>query len=73
MNIPIVIICYNNYKYVQNTLDQIRKINIEYYKNVIILNNSSTCIDTINFLKNVVLGLVVLQTNIYMIFYQINI
>jgi len=53
MNIPIVIICYNNYKYVQNTLDQIRKINMEYYKNVIIVNNSSTCTDTINFLKNV--------------------
>ena len=53
MNIQIVIICYNNYKYVQNTLDQIRKINMEYYKNVIIVNNSSTCTDTINFLKNV--------------------
>jgi FkbM family methyltransferase len=53
MNIPIIIICYNNYKYVQNTLDQIRKINIEYYKNIQIVNNSSTCIDTINFLKNV--------------------
>jgi len=53
MNIPIVIICYNNYKYVQNTLDQIKKINTEYYKNVQIVNNSSTCINTINFLKNV--------------------
>jgi len=53
MNIPIVIICYNNYKYVQNTLDQIRKLNMEYYKNVQIVNNSSTCINTINFLKNV--------------------
>jgi len=53
MNIPIIIICYNNYKYVQNTLDQIQKLNIEYYKNVQIVNNSSTCIDTINFLKNV--------------------
>ena len=53
MNIPIIIICYNNYKYVQNTLDQIRKINIEYYKNIQIVNNSSTCIDTIIFLKNV--------------------
>ena len=53
MNIPIVIICYNNYKYVQNTLDQIRKLNIEYYKNIQIVNNSSNCTDTINFLKNV--------------------
>jgi FkbM family methyltransferase len=53
MDIPIIIICYNNYKYVQNTLDQVRKINIEYYKNIKIVNNSSTCIDTINFLKSV--------------------
>lgn len=27
MNIPIIIICYNNYKYVENTIQQIRRIN----------------------------------------------
>lgn len=53
MYIPIIIICYNNYKYVKNTLLQILKINKEYYNNIIILNNASTCIDTINFLKSV--------------------
>ena len=52
MTIPIIIICYNNYKYVQNTLAQILKINKKYYDNTIILNNSSTCLDTIEFLKN---------------------
>ena len=39
MNIPIVIICYNNYKYVENTLKQIASINKDYYTNIIILNN----------------------------------
>ena len=53
MNIPIIIICYNNYKYVKNTLDQILKINKEYYKNIQILNNKSNCEDTIKFLQNV--------------------
>jgi FkbM family methyltransferase len=53
MDIPIIIICYNNYKYVKNTLLQIQKINKEYYKNIQILNNNSTCLDTIQFLKNV--------------------
>jgi FkbM family methyltransferase len=53
MNIPIIIVCYNNYKYVKNTLLQISKINKEYYKNIQILNNQSTCLDTINFLNNV--------------------
>lgn len=53
MNIPILIICYNNYKYVKNTLEQILKINKEYYKNIQIVNNNSNCKDTINFLKNV--------------------
>lgn len=53
MNIPIVIICYNNHRYVENTLAQISKINIDYYKDIIILNNASTCIDTIEYLKNV--------------------
>jgi hypothetical protein len=49
--IPIVIICYNNYRYVENTLSQILRINKEYYNNIIILNNASTCEDTIGYLK----------------------
>jgi hypothetical protein len=50
-DIPIVIICYNNYRYVENTLSQILRINKEYYKNIIILNNASTCEDTIGYLR----------------------
>jgi hypothetical protein len=53
MNIPIVIICYNNYRYVANTLVQIAKINKDYYANIIILNNASTCPETIAYLKSV--------------------
>lgn len=53
MDIPIIIICYNNYLYVKNTLEQILKINEEYYKNIKILNNNSTCLNTINFLNNI--------------------
>ena len=53
MNIPIVIICYNNYRYVANTLTQIAKINKDYYANIIILNNASTCPDTIAYLQSV--------------------
>lgn len=53
MDIPIIIICYNNYKYVENTLSQLLRINKEYYKNIQILNNNSTCLDTIRFLKGV--------------------
>ena len=53
MDVPIVIICFNNYKYVENTVNQIYKINQDYYKNIVILNNCSTCIDTINYLENV--------------------
>ena len=52
MNIPIVIICYNNYKYVENTLKQIASINKDYYTNIIILNNMSTCSDTTAYLHN---------------------
>jgi len=53
MNIPIIIVCYNNYKYVENTLKQILNINKEYYRNIQILNNNSNCLNTINYLKNV--------------------
>jgi hypothetical protein len=51
--IPIIIICYNNYRYVQNTLLQILSTNKEYYKNIQILNNNSTCLETLDFLKKV--------------------
>ena len=53
MDIPIVIICYNNYRYVENTLKQIASINKDYYTNIIILNNMSTCSDTISYLNKV--------------------
>jgi len=53
MDIPIVVICYNNYKYVENTIKQIFKINKHYFNNIKILDNCSNCIDTINYLKTV--------------------
>ena len=53
MNIPIIVVCYNNYKYVQNTLAQIKRINLAYYANIQILDNCSTCLETIQFLNNV--------------------
>lgn len=49
---PIVVICHNNYKYVQNTLQQIRLLNEEYYKNIIIMDNNSDD-ETKLFLKNI--------------------
>ena len=52
MDIPIIIICYNNYRYVENTISQISRINKDYYKDIIILNNASTCLHTIEYLKN---------------------
>lgn len=51
--IPIVIVCYNNHKYVDNTINQILKYNNNYIDNIIILNNCSTCIDTIEYIKNI--------------------
>lgn len=51
MDIPIIIISFNNYKYVKNTLEQIKNINQDYYNNIIVMDNCSTCEDTINYLK----------------------
>lgn len=61
--VPIIIICYNNYKYVQNTVNQIYKINQEYLKYIQILDNFSTCQDTINYLKNVNCKVIYNKTN----------
>lgn len=52
MDIPILIICFNNYKYVDNTIKQILNTNKDYGKNIRIVNNSSTCQDTIKYLEN---------------------
>lgn len=35
MNIPIIIVCYNNFKYVDNTIKQLAKINEDYSNNII--------------------------------------
>ena len=49
--IPILIICYNNYIYVDNMIKQIKKINPEYFSYISIVNNSSTDKDTISYLE----------------------
>lgn len=50
--IPIVIISYNNYKYVENTIQQINKANPSYLKDIVIIDNSSTDPQTITYLHN---------------------
>ena len=52
--IPIIIICYNNYKYVENTINQIIKINKLYMNYITILNNNSDEYKTINYLQNTI-------------------
>lgn len=52
MNIPILIISYNNYKYVQNTINQLRSINEQYVKDITIVDNNSSCRDTIKYLHS---------------------
>jgi hypothetical protein len=51
MAIPIVIICYNNCRYVANTIKQLIKINPNYKEDIIIVDNASTCAETVDFLK----------------------
>lgn len=63
MNIPILIICYNNYKYVRNTIEQIRQINEEYLDNIIIIDNCSTHEDTIEYLKTLDIKIIYNSTN----------
>ena len=52
MGIPIIIPCFNNYIYVENTIKQLEKINPELTKSILVLNNSSTDTRTIEYLKN---------------------
>ncbi len=51
MKIPIIIISYNNYKYVDNTINQLLKVNIDLQSDIRVLDNKSTCKETIQYLK----------------------
>ena len=61
--IPILIICYNNYIYVDNTVKQLIKINKDYKGAITIVNNSSTDIHTISYLEKCEIN-VIQNTNI---------
>ena len=50
--IPILIICHNNYKYVENTIKQLININKEYKSLISIIDNESTDIETKNYLDS---------------------
>lgn len=63
MDIPIIIISYNNYKYVKNTLRQINTINPRYYKNIIIMDNCSTCTKTKRFLEEIDVNVIFNESN----------
>jgi hypothetical protein len=51
--IPIIIVCYNNYRYVKNTLDQLEKINPAYLNDVMVMDNYSKDKETVEYLKTV--------------------
>jgi FkbM family methyltransferase len=51
--IPIVIISFNNWRYVNNTIEQIKKINKDYYKLITIFDNNSFEEETVNFLNTI--------------------
>ena len=51
IDIPIIIISFNNHKYVKNTIVQLENIDSSIVKNVIIMDNNSSEINTINYLN----------------------
>ena len=48
--VPIIIVCYNNYKYVDNTITQIENINKDLISSVVIMDNNSEYTETRNYL-----------------------
>jgi len=49
---PILIICFNNYKYVENTLNKLLNINKDFKGDIQIIDNCSTCSQTRHYLEN---------------------
>jgi FkbM family methyltransferase len=50
--VPMIVVCYNNYKYVENTIRQIGDVNKEYVQSIIVMDNCSTDEETIRFLDS---------------------
>jgi hypothetical protein len=57
--IPAVIICYNNWVYVKNTIQQLEKYNVY----IIVMDNNSTDPDTIKYLKTLYYHVIFNTTN----------
>ncbi len=51
ISIPIIIICYNNHKYVEHTIQQLLRVNIALSQDIFILDNNSTEKKTIEYLS----------------------
>jgi FkbM family methyltransferase len=51
MDIPIIVVCYNNWKYVRNTIEQLLCINPAHAQQIQILDNASTDSNTVEFLN----------------------
>jgi len=63
MDVPIVVVSYNNHKYVENTLKQIFSLNENYYKNIVIMDNCSSDPKTIEYLNAVDVKVIRNSTN----------
>lgn len=50
--IPIIIISHNNHQYVDNTIKQLRNIREDLLKDVIVMDNNSSDLDTLSYLNN---------------------
>jgi hypothetical protein len=61
--IPIVIVCFNNHKYVENTVRQITAKNPSYVNNILIMDNASTDSETRAYLDATPLRVVRNQVN----------
>ena len=55
MDIPVLIISFNNHRYVENTIKQLENLSPTKMSNIIIMDNNSSDINTINFIN--ILGL----------------
>ena len=61
--IPIVIVCYNNHKYVANTVHQLCALDPIYKNSIIIMDNCSSDDATVAFLKSCSLRVIYNDTN----------
>lgn len=61
LSVPIIIVSYNNHKYLDNTIQQICKINSDLISSIVVMDNNSDATETCEYLDNNIHNVIIVR------------